>query len=137
MRLVVSRLALQIHHVPAEGLTEAGVDFDHLPAWRLYHADRVRAGLKHAGKLFFRGAQALLALHLFSDVEQGTGHAQRLVVRPAIEAGAALQVTRSAVFELYAVGQLVIAGRAFTQGAVGIAHVVALLVRHAFKKRIE
>ncbi|MNO85743.1 hypothetical protein D3C76_771210 [compost metagenome] len=77
---------------PAEGLGEAGIDFDELPGVLAGHADRVGADLEQGGEFLFGGHQALFALDLVGDVEQGAGHAQGHAVFIAVEAGAALQI---------------------------------------------
>ncbi|MNN15652.1 hypothetical protein D3C81_1287640 [compost metagenome] len=119
---------------PAESLGKTVIDLDELAAVLAGDADRVRADLEQRGKFLFRGHQPLLALDLISDVEQGAGHAQRRAVVVTVEAGAAFQIARTAVRQLHAISQLIIARRAFTQAAVGVAHAVALFAGYAFKK---
>ncbi len=123
--------------VPAEGLGERRVDLDELASVLAGDADRVGADLEQAGELLFRGTQALFAFHLVGDVEQGTGHAQRVALFVAVQSGAAFDVARDAVLQLHPVGDLVIAGRPFAQAAVGLAHRIALLLRYSFEKRVE
>ncbi|MNM84476.1 hypothetical protein D3C81_965660 [compost metagenome] len=79
----------------------------------------------------------MFAFHLISDVEQGAGHAHRHAVVIAVEAGTAFQIARGAVGQLHAVGQLIVAGRAFTQAAVSVAHGVAFFAGHAFEELVE
>ena len=88
----VGAAADHIGGAPAEGLGEAGVDLDELAGVLARHADRVRADLEQGGEFLFGGHQALFALDLVGDVEQGAGHAQRHAVFIAVEAGAAFQV---------------------------------------------
>nr|VVN38434.1 hypothetical protein PS652_05267 [Pseudomonas fluorescens] len=123
--------------VPAKYLGKGRVDLDELAAVLAGHADRVGAGLEQAGELFFRAGQALFAFDLVGDVQQGAGHAQRVALFVAVQPGAAFDVARAAVFHLDAIGDLVIAGRAFAQAAIGLAHGAALHFRHAFEKRLE
>ncbi|MNR17529.1 hypothetical protein D3C85_1341950 [compost metagenome] len=122
---------------PAKHLGKGRVDLDELAAVLAGHADRVGAGLEQAGELFFGAGQALFALDLFGDVQQGAGHAQRVALFVAVQPRAAFDVARGTVFELDAVGDLVVAGRAFAQAAIGLAHSAAFHFRHAFEKRVE
>src|SRR5450830_169373 len=122
---------------PAKGLGERGVDLDKHTAVQAGDADRVWAGLEQAGEFFFGGAQALFALDLVGDVQQGAGHAQRRASLVAVQARAAFQVARAAVFQWYAVSQLIVAGWAFAQGAIGITHILALFLGHTLEKRFE
>ncbi|MNE26099.1 hypothetical protein D3C80_1194500 [compost metagenome] len=123
--------------VPAESLGECRIDLDELTAVLARHADRIGAGLEQAGEFFFRAGQALLTFNLVGDVEQGAGHAQRVALFVAVQPRAAFDVARGTVFELDAVGDLVVAGRAFAQAAIGLAHSAAFHFRHAFEKRLE
>ncbi|MCY1412878.1 hypothetical protein D9M71_282960 [compost metagenome] len=122
---------------PTEGLGEGRVDLDELAAFLTNHADRVGAGLEQAGEFFFGVDQALFSFDLVGDVEQRAGHAQWVALLVAIEAGTAFDVARIAIFQLYAVGDLVIAGRPFAQAAIGLAHAAAFFLRYAFEEGIE
>ncbi|MNH26653.1 hypothetical protein D3C79_867180 [compost metagenome] len=123
--------------VPAKGLAERRVDLDELAGVLAGHADRVGADLEQAGKFLFRGTQALLALDLVGDVQQGAGHAQGGALVVPVQPCTAFDIARCAVLQLHPVSDLVIAGRPFAQAAVGLAHDVALLLRHTFEKGIE
>ncbi|MCY1405513.1 hypothetical protein D9M71_207520 [compost metagenome] len=88
----VGAAADHIGGAPAEGLGEAGVDFNELAGVLAGDADRIGADLEQRGEFLFGGHQPLFAFHLISDVEQGAGHAHRHAVVIAVEAGAAFQV---------------------------------------------
>ncbi|MCY1180734.1 hypothetical protein D9M73_212020 [compost metagenome] len=77
---------------PAEGLGERRIDLAELASVLAGDADRVGADLEQAGKLLFRGAQALFALHLIGDVEQGARHAQGDALVVAVQPRAAFDV---------------------------------------------
>ena len=109
---------------------EAFVDLDIAPAVTFGDGDGVRAGVEGLGELLFRGLQALLAQQPLADIDQRADHALRLAGIVELQFGGAFEKAQAAIFQLYTIGDLIVAAVFCDQTLVALAQTVSILHRY-------